>query len=71
MAKVVIKTQTGQYVGGGRETELVDRITRAYLYEDSENVDAQIAIVNTTYGWNWRKVDAEQEYDRQLDSAAP
>jgi hypothetical protein len=71
MAKVVIKTQTGQYVGGGRETELVDRITRAYLYEDSENVDAQIAIVNTTYGWNWRKVDAEQEYDRFLDEAAP
>jgi len=63
MAKVVIKTPSGQFVGGGRETELVDRVTRAYLYEDSESVDEQIAIVNTTYGWNWCKVDAEHEYD--------
>jgi predicted secreted Zn-dependent protease len=71
MAKVVIKTQTGQYVGGGRTAELVDRITRAYVYEDGPEVDNQLSIVNTTYGWNWRKVDAEQEFDRQLDSAAP
>jgi hypothetical protein len=63
MAKVVIKTPTGQYVGGGREAELVDRITRAYLYQDGADVDAQIAIVNTTYGWNWKKADAETEYD--------
>jgi hypothetical protein len=67
MAKVVIKTQSGQYVGGGRETELVDRITRAYLYEDNESVDVQIAIVNTTYGWNWQKVDAEKEYDKWIN----
>ncbi|MDF7826965.1 hypothetical protein P4B35_23275 [Pontiellaceae bacterium B12227] len=63
MSKVVIKTPDGKFVGGGRETELVDRITRAYLYEDSDSVDAQIAIVNTTYGWNWEKADAEVEYD--------
>jgi hypothetical protein len=66
MAKVVIKTQSGQYVGGGRETELVDRITRAYLYTDGPDVDEQIAVVNTTYGWNWQKADAETEYDRML-----
>jgi hypothetical protein len=63
MPKVVIKTPTGQYVGGGQETELVDRITRAYLYQDGPDVDEQIAIVNTTYGWNWTKADAEHEYD--------
>jgi hypothetical protein len=67
MAKVVIKTPDGKYVGGGsRETELVDRITRAYLYEDGPEVDAQISVVNATYGWQWKKVDAEHEYDRQL-----
>jgi hypothetical protein len=71
MAKVLIKTPSGQFVGGGRETELVDRITRAYVYEDGAEIDAQITIVNTTYGWGWRKVDAEQEFDRQLDAASP
>lgn len=68
MSKVVIKTQDGMFVGGGRETELVDRITRAYLYEDTESVDAQIAVVNTTYGWNWQKADAEQEYDLWINN---
>ena len=63
MAKVVIKTPTGQYVGGDRETQLVDRVTRAYLYQDGPDVDEQIAIVNTQYGWNWTKADAETEYD--------
>ena len=48
MAKVVIKTPDGKYVGGGRDARLVERVTRAYLYEDGESVDAQIAIVNTT-----------------------
>jgi hypothetical protein len=68
MAKVVIKTQSGQYVGGGRQTELVDRVTRAYLYQDGPNVDEQIAIVNTTYGWNWQKADAEKEYDKWIET---
>ena len=68
MAKVVIKTPTGQYVGGGREAELVDRITRAYLYEDGLDVDTQIAIVNSTYGWNWAKADAEREYDKWINN---
>ena len=67
MAKIVIKTPSGQYVGGDRETQLVDRITRAYVYQDGAEIDAQITIVNTTYNWGWRKVDAEQEFDRQLD----
>jgi hypothetical protein len=66
MAKVVIKTPEGRYVGGGRETQLVSRITRAFMYEDGPDVDAQLAIVNTTYGWAWKKVDAETEYDRML-----
>lgn len=63
MAKVVIKTPDGMFVGGGRETELVDRVTRAYLYDDGSDVDAQLSIVNTTYGWDWQKADAEREYD--------
>ena len=63
MNKVVIKTPDGKYVGGGPETELVDRITRAYLYEHNESVDTQITIVNTTYNWGWEKADAEHEYD--------
>ncbi len=67
MAKIVIKTPSGQYVGGGPDTELVDRVTRAYLYEDGPAVDAQIAIVNTTYGWDWQKADAEQEYDKWIN----
>ena len=67
MSKVVIKTPDGKFVGGGRETELVDRVTRAYLYEDSPSVDAQIAIVNQTYGWNWEKADAEREYDKWIN----
>jgi hypothetical protein len=71
MAKVFIKTPSGQFVGRGRETELVDRITRAYVYEDGAEIDAQITIVNITYGWDWRKVDAELEYDRQLAAASP
>jgi hypothetical protein len=41
------------------------------VYEDGAEIDAQITIVNTTYGWGWRKVDAEQEFDRQLDAASP
>jgi hypothetical protein len=68
MSKVVIKTPTGMFVGGGQETELVDRITRAYLYEDSPHVDEQIAIVNTTYGWDWQKADAEYEYDKWINN---
>ncbi|VGO12405.1 hypothetical protein PDESU_00957 [Pontiella desulfatans] len=71
MSKVVIKTADGMYVGGGKETELVDRITRAYVYEDGPDVDTQISIVNAVYGWQWKKVDAEQEYDRQLAGAGP
>ncbi len=66
MSKVVIKTPDGMFVGGGPGTELVDRVTRAYLYEDSDSVDEQIAIVNTTYGWNWEKADAEREYAAAL-----
>ena len=69
MAKVVIKTPDGKYVGGGREAQLVDRLSRAYLYDDSESVDTQLAIVNTMYGWNWQKVDLEKEYDKQLATA--
>lgn len=66
MSKVVIKTPDGKYVGGGPDTELVDRITRAYWYEDGKEIDAQLAIVNTTYGWNWTKADAEKEYDKWI-----
>ena len=66
MAKVVIMTPDGMFVGGGRETELVDRITRAYVYEDGPDVDAQLAVVNTTYGWNWKKADAQEEYDKWI-----
>ena len=71
MAKIIIKTPSGQYVGGGRETQLVDRLSRAYVYEDGEAVDAQLALVNLTYGWHWKKVDAEKEYDRQLTAEGP
>ena len=67
MAKVVIKTQDGMFVGGGRSTQLVDRVTRAYLYEDGPEIDDQVAIVNTTYGWDWQKADAEQEYDKWIN----
>ena len=67
MSKVVIKTPDGKYVGGGSDTELVDRITRAYLYEDGPDVDAQLSSVNTTYGWNWAKADAQQEYEKWID----
>ena len=67
MDKVVIKTPTGQFVGGGPNTELVDRVTRAYLYQDGPGVDEQIAIVNTTYGWDWKKADAEKEYDKWIN----
>ena len=63
MSKVVIKTPSGMFVGGGPDTELVDRITRAYLYEDGPDVDTQLAAVNTTYNWGWKKADAEREYD--------
>ena len=65
--KIIIKTPSGQYVGGDRETELVDRITRAYVYEDTPDTDVQIAQVNQTYGCGWYKVDAEQEYDNWID----
>ena len=68
MAKVVIKTADGKYVGGGPDTELVDRVTRAYLYEDGPDVDAQLAIVNTTYNWGWKKADAETEYDMWINN---
>ena len=70
MSKVIIKTPDGKYVGGGREAQLVDRLSRAYLYEDGESVDNQIAVVNTIYGWNWKKVEVEQEYDQQLKLGA-
>ena len=68
MAKVVIKTQDGMFVGGGPDTELVDRVTRAYLYQDGPDVDEQIAIVNHTYGWSWQKADAEKEYDKWINN---
>ena len=66
MAKVVIRTPAGKYVGGDPDTGLVDRITRAYLYRDGPEVDEQIAAVNATYGWNWQKADAEREYDKWI-----
>ena len=66
MAKIIIKTPDGRYVGGGREPELVDRITRAYVYEDGASVDAQISVVNTLYGFGWYKVDPEKEFDRSI-----
>jgi hypothetical protein len=69
MPKVVIKTPSGLYVGGGRETQLVDRLSRAYVYEDGESVDAQISIVNQTYACGWFKVDPEKEFDKQLETA--
>ena len=70
MSKVIIKTPDGKYVGGGREAQLVDRLSRAYVYEDGDSVDQQISIVNTIYGWNWKKVEVEQEYDQQLKLGA-
>jgi hypothetical protein len=66
MARIVIKTPDGMYVGGGRETELVDRITRAYLHEDGPDTDSQIAQVNRMYRCGWYKVDAETEYDKWI-----
>jgi hypothetical protein len=66
MAKVLIKTPDGKYVGGGRRTQLVDRLSRAYVYVDGEDIDTQIAVVNTMYGFGWYKVDAEREYDRAI-----
>ena len=68
MAKVITKTPEGKYVGGGREAQLVTRLSRAYLYEDGLDVDTQIAIVNSTYGWNWAKADAEREYDKWINN---
>lgn len=65
--KVVIKTPEGKYVGGGRDTQLVDQVTRAYLYEDSPEVDEQIATVNATHGCNWKKVDAQKEYEQWIE----
>ncbi len=70
MNRVVIKTPSGRYVGGERETQLVDRLSRAHVYEDGAGVDAQLAIVNTTYGWNWKKVDPEKEFDQILQGTA-
>jgi hypothetical protein len=64
MAKVVIKTPEGRYLGGGREPEIVDHITRAYVYEDGPDVDAQLVIVNAMYGCEWHKADAREEYER-------
>jgi len=68
MARIVIKTPDGMYVGGGRETELVDRITRAYLYEDCPGTDEQIATVNRMYRCGWYKADAEKEYDQWINN---
>jgi len=64
MAKVVIRTLDGKYAGGGREPELVDRIERAYLYDDGPETDAQLAAANTLLGCGWVKVDAEEECRR-------
>ena len=69
MGKVVIKTPDGKYVGGGRKTQLVETLSRAYVYEDGPDTDEQIAWVNRTYRCGWRKVDVEQEYDKQLATA--
>lgn len=71
MSKVVIKTPDGKYVGGGRETQLVDRLSRAYIYEDGPEIDAQLTIVNTTYNWEWRKIAVEQEFDKRLAAESP
>ncbi len=68
MAKVVIKTPDGRYLGGGREPEIVDRVTRAYVYEDGEGVDAQITAVNVMFGMEWHKADAQQEFDKWIDN---
>ncbi len=70
MAKIIIKTPDGKYVGGGQTARLVDRITHAFWYEDNESVDAQLAHVNTVCGWGWHKVDAELEYDKKLAQEA-
>jgi hypothetical protein len=64
MAKVIIKTPDGKYVGGGREPEIVDSLSRAYLYEDCEATDLQVATVNTLHNLGWHKLDAEEELRR-------
>ena len=66
MSRVIIKTPDGKYVGGGKEAQLVDRLSRAYVYMDGPDTDEQIAWVNRTYRYGWYKVDVEQEYDKQL-----
>jgi hypothetical protein len=64
MTQVVIKNQDGKYLGGGKQPELVDRPSRAYLYEDGPEVDAQLSIVNTLFGCGWFKANAQKEYDQ-------
>jgi hypothetical protein len=64
MSKIVIKTPDGKYVGGGREPEIVDSLSRAYVYQDGPETDQQLALVNAALGCNWVKVDAEQELKR-------
>ena len=61
MSKVVIKTPDGRYVGGGRDPEFTDLLSKAYLYEDNRDTDDQISIVNAMYNCGWRKVDIEEE----------
>jgi hypothetical protein len=64
MAKVVIKTPDGRDVGGGTEPEIVDSLSRAYLYDDCPATDAQVATVNTMFNLGWSKADAEEELRR-------
>jgi hypothetical protein len=47
---------------------MVDRITRAYIYEDSPSVDAQVSAVNVMFGCQWEKADAQQEFDKWTET---
>jgi len=64
MTQVIIKNQDGKYLGGGKEPELVESLSRAYIYEDGPEVDAQLVIVNTLFGCGWFKANAQKEYDQ-------
>lgn len=64
MTQVIIKNQDGKYLGGGKQPELVESLSRAYLYEDGPEVDAQLVIVNTLFGCGWFKANAQKEYDQ-------
>jgi len=64
MTQVIIKNQDGKYLGGGKEPEMVESLSRAYVYEDGPEVDAQLSIVNTLFGCGWFKADAQKEYDQ-------